>query len=343
MKTAGRGFASDNNAGAHPSVIEAVAAANVGHVPAYGGDRWTARAVELLKREFGSGTEALLVYGGTGANVVSLSALLSPWQAVICPAGAHINVDECGAPERFTGCKLLPVVTPDGKLRPGDLSAPLGRLGDQHAAQPAVVSISEATEMGTVYSPAEIRALADAAHAKGLALHVDGARLANAAVSLDTSLASLTAEAGVDLLSFGGTKNGLLGAEAVISFPGRGSDLVFLRKQGAQLSSKMRFLAAQFIALLESGLWRANAANANAMARRLAAGVERLPRIRLTQPVQANAVFATLPPEWISRLQARYPFYVWNEATFEVRWMCSWDTTAEDVDDFVAAIGEVAR
>ena len=338
-----RGFASDNNAGAHPAVIEAVASANVGHAPAYGGDRWTAHAVQLVKQEFGPDASMHLVYGGTGANVVSLSALLAPWQAVICPAGAHINVDECGAPERFTGCKLLPVATRDGKLRPEDLAPALAVLGNQHSAQPAVVSISEATELGTVYTPAEVRALADAAHAGGLSLHMDGARLANAAVSVGTSLAALTADAGVDILSFGGTKNGLLGAEAVISFSGRASDLIFLRKQAAQLSSKMRFLAAQFIALLESGLWKRNATNANAMAQRLAAGLTRFSRIRISQPVEANAVFAEMPREWIRPLQERSPFYVWNEATNEVRWMCSWDTTAEDVDGFLALIGEVAR
>jgi threonine aldolase len=338
-----RGFASDNNAGAHPAVLESVAAANVGHAPAYGADRWTTRAKELLQREFGNGAAAYFVYGGTGANVVALSALLAPWQGVICPAGAHINVDECGAPERFTGCKLLPVTTRDGKLRPADLAPALAKLGDQHSVQPAVVSISQATELGTVYTAEEVRQLADAAHASRLRLHVDGARLANAAVSLGTSLAALTAEAGVDILSFGGTKNGLLGAEAIVCFGGNGPELQFLRKQAAQLPSKMRFLSAQFIALLESGLWQRNASNANAMARRLAAGLTRYPRIRISQPVEANAVFAELPPDRIPGLQARYPFYVWNEATAEVRWMCSWDTTEADVDAFLAVIGEVVR
>lgn len=338
-----RGFASDNNAGAHPSVLEAVAAANVGHAPAYGADRWTARAEELLRGAFGSEAVPFFVYGGTGANVVALSALLAPWQGVICAAGAHINADECGAPERFTGCKLLPVATRDGKLRPEDLAPALSKVGDQHSVQPAVVSISQSSELGTVYTPLEIRALADHAHAHRLKLHVDGARLANAAVSLNTTLAALISEAGVDLLSFGGTKNGLLGAEAVIWFGGGDPQLRFLRKQAAQLPSKMRFLAAQFIALLSDDLWRRNAANANAMARRLATGLARFPRIRISQPVEANAVFAELPPERIPALQARYPFYVWNEATSEVRWMCSWDTTESDVDAFLAVIAEVVK
>jgi threonine aldolase len=338
-----RHFTSDNCAGAHPAVLQAVIEANVGHAPAYGADRWTARAAELIRVEFGVHATPFFVFGGTGANVVALSALLRPWQAVICPAGAHINVDECGAPERFTGCKLLPVATTDGKLRPADVTTALTGVGDEHRAQPAVVSISQTTELGTAYTPAEIRAIADHAHRHGLRLHMDGARLANAAAGLGTTLAALTAEAGVDMLSFGGTKNGLLGAEAVIVFAGEGSELRYLRKQAAQLASKMRFLSAQFIALMSDRLWHANASHANAMARRLAAGLARHSRIRISQPVDANAVFAEVPVEYIPSLQKRYAFLLWNPSTAEVRWMCAWDTTEADVDGLLAAIGEIVR
>lgn len=338
-----RQFTSDNFAGVHPAVLQALAEANVGHAPSYGADAWTTRAAELIRAEFGSRAAPFFVFGGTGANVVALSSLLRPWQAVVCPAGAHIAVDECGAPERFTGCKLLTVPTTDGKLRPDDLAGALAGVGDEHRAQPAVVSISQTTELGTAYTALEVRALADHAHRHGLRLHMDGARLANAAAGLGATLAALTVEAGVDILSFGGTKNGLMGAEAVIVFDGDGSDLRYLRKQSAQLASKMRFLSAQFIALLSDRLWHANATHANAMARRLAAGLGGHPRIRITQPVEANAVFAQVPAQYIPALQERYSFYLWNPLTSEVRWMCAWDTTESDVDGLLAAIGEIVR
>jgi threonine aldolase len=342
--TAPRHFASDNCAGAHPEVIRAIAEANVGHAPSYGADRWTARAVELFRAELGPEAEVYPVFGGTGANVVALSALLRPWEAVICPEGAHICVDECGAPERFIGVKLIGVPTADGKLRPADVEQAIRGIGDEHRVQPRVVSVSQATELGTVYTPGELRALADAAHAHGLLIHVDGARLANAAASLGVPLRALTTDAGIDALSFGGTKNGLLGAEAVVFLGQRAvPEPRYLRKQAMQLASKMRFLSAQFIALLEDGLWQRSAVRANAMACRLRDGLKNHPRIRITQPVESNAVFAIVPPEYIPPLQDRFGFLVWNERTSEVRWMCSWDTTEGDVDGLLGAIREIVK
>lgn len=341
--TVRRHFASDNYAGVHPEVLAAIAEANVGHAPSYGADPWTARARELIRAEFGERAEPFFVFGGTGANVVALSAMLLPWQGVICPAGAHINVDECGAPERITGAKLIPIVTADGKLRPGDLDIPLAKRGDEHSVQPRVVSISQTTELGTAYSPSEVQALADYAHQNGLLLHVDGARLANAAAGLGVGLAELTVGAGVDLLSFGGTKNGLIGAEAVIVFTGDAGQLKFLRKQAAQLPSKMRFVSAQFIALMTGRLWHRSASHANAMARRLAAGIEHHPIVKLTQRVDGNSVFATIPRGYIPALQQRYHFYLWNEPESEVRLMCSWDTTEADVDGLLGALREIVR
>jgi threonine aldolase len=333
-----RGFASDNHAGALPEVIAALAAANEAHAPAYGSDPWTAALQERFRGLFGPGARAFLVFNGTGANVVALRALSQPWSAVICAETAHLNVDEGGAPEQVGGLKLLPVGTPDGKLTPELVAPKLIRFGDEHAVQPRAVSITQSTELGTVYTPAEIRALADQAHEHGMLLHVDGARLANAAAALDLPLREITTDAGVDALSFGGTKTGLILGEAVVLLrPELGEGIEYLRKQSMQLASKMRFLAAQFDALLTDDRWRAAAGHANAMARRLAGALEGS-GVRLTQRVEANAVFATLPPAVTARLQERWRFYVWDEGTGEVRWMCSWDTTPEDVDAFAADI-----
>jgi threonine aldolase len=342
--TVRRDFASDNNAGVHPAVLAAIAEANTGHERAYGHDPYTKRAEAVFRRHFGDTARAWLVFNGTAANVLSLKAVTEPHQAVICADGAHVNVDECGAPERFTGCKLLPVRAPDGKLRPADIARHLKDRGDEHRVQPRVVSISQATELGTVYQPGEIRALAESAHQNGLVLHMDGARLANAAVSLGVSLRACTTDAGVDVLSFGGTKNGLLGAEAVVFLQGLGGEeMPFLRKQSMQLASKMRFLAVQFTTLLDTELWRENAEHANRMARLLATRVQDVRGITLTQPVEANGVFARIPPEHIPALQARAFFYVWNAETSEVRWMTAWDTTEDDVERFAAAIREIVR
>jgi threonine aldolase len=336
-----RGFASDNNSGAHPEVLEAIATANEGHVVAYGDDDYTAAARERFREHFGESAEAFPVFNGSGANVTSIDALTAPFEGVVCTDVAHMNVDECGAPEHVGGFKLLPIATPDGKLTP-DLVAPkLVRFGDEHAVQPRVVTITQSTELGTLYTPAEIRALADQAHTHDLFLHVDGARLANAAVALDCDLAAITTDAGVDLLSFGATKNGALFAEAVVLLhEDNGESAKFKRKQSMQLASKGRFLAAQLEALLTDDVWRRPAANANAMAQRLADAVRGIDGVTLTQEPKANALFAILPPGVAEELQRDWRFYTWDENTGEVRWMCSWDTTADDVDAFAAAVGE---
>jgi threonine aldolase len=335
-------FASDNYAGALPEVIEAVAGANRGHAPAYGNDPLTEDVAELFRAAFGPEAHALPVFNGTGANVIALRTVARPYDAVVCASSAHLNVDECGAPERVGGFKLLPVDTPDGKLTPELVAPRLIRFGDEHAAQPRVVSITQSTEFGTVYTPDEIRALAEQAHSRGMLLHVDGARLANAAAALDCSLAAITTDAGVDVLSFGATKNGALGAEAVVLLRAElGDGVQFIRKQSMQLASKMRFLSAQLHALLVEDRWRAPAAHANAMARRLADAVAGTDGVRLTQAVQANALFAVLPPGAAEELQREWRFYTWDDSTGEVRWMCSWDTSPDEVDAFAAAIRDV--
>jgi threonine aldolase len=335
-------FASDNHAGAHPDVLAAVAAANDGHAPAYGADRVTAAALAALRRHLGEDAEAAFVFNGTGANVVGLGLLLRPWEHVVCARSAHIAVDECGAPERLLGSKLVVLDAPDGKLTPDLVRAAHTGVGEMHHTQPRVVSITQSTELGTLYTPEEVTALADCAHALDMFLHVDGARIANAAAALGVPLRATTSDCGVDVLSFGATKNGALGAEAVVVLrPGLAGPLDFARKQLMQLGSKLRFTAAQVLALLEGDLWLRNATHANAMAARLADAITGLPGLQVTQPVQVNAVFATLPPAAIAELQESFAFYVWDEARGEVRWMCSWDTTEEDVDAFAAAIAEV--
>ena len=340
-----RGFASDNSAGAHPDVLEAVAAANDGHVPAYGEDPYTAAAEQRFRDDFGEHARTFFVFNGSAANVLALLAAARPADAVICPETAHMNVDEAGAPERIAGVKLLTVHTPDGKLTPELVARRVERVGDQHAVQPRVVSISEATELGTVYTPDEIRALADLARERGMLVHVDGARLANAAASLDLPLRALSTDAGVDLLSFGGTKNGMLLGDAVVLLNAElAADFQFVRKQSMQLASKMRFIAAQFEALLRDDLWLRNASHANAMALRLARAVKEIPGVRITQLVEANGVFALIPREATQRLLAEWPgelpFHVWSEQTGEVRWMTAWDTTEADVDRFAEAVAE---
>lgn len=335
-------FASDNYAGVHPAVLEAIAAANHGWEPAYGDDRWTAALRHRLMELFGA-VAVFPVFNGTGGNVTALATLTHPWQAVICPDTAHIHVDECGAPERFAGCKLVDVPTAAGKLTPAQLTDAVVGIGDQHHVQARVVSISQSTELGTVYTPAEIGALAEVAHAAGLLLHVDGARLANAAVSLGTSLRATSADAGVDVLTLGGTKSGLLGGEAVLFLrPGLDAAYPFVRKQGTQLASKMRFVSAQLLRLFEGDLWRETAGHANSMARRLADALEGVPGVRLAYPVQANAVFAALPARAIERLLRVYRFYAWDEQAGVVRWMCSWQTSPGDVDEFAAAVRDAA-
>jgi threonine aldolase len=334
-----RGFASDNTSPAHPAVFAALLAANEGAALPYGADVWTGRAVAWFRSQFGEDTEAFLVWNGTGANVLALRAMTRPFNAIICTEPAHVNLDECGAPELLTGCKLIDVPTPDGKLTPAMLQQSVRGVGDEHQVQPRVVSIAQPTERGTVYTRAEMTALCDTAHALGLLVHVDGARIANAAAALDLPLRAFTRDAGVDVLSFGAAKNGCMGAEAVLLFdPARAVEMKFLRKQSMQLASKMRFLAAQILALAEEDRWLANARQANAMARRLADGVRGLPQLEITQAVDANAVFVMLPEEIVKRLQRDFQFYVWNEKSGEVRWMTNWATSEADVDEFVAAI-----
>jgi threonine aldolase len=337
-----RGFASDNSAGIHPSVLEALAAANSGHTFGYGHDDRTRAVQELFEEHFGDGALAFFVFNGTAANVLSLRAACRHWEAVICAESSHLNVDECGAPEAIAGVKLLTVVTEHGKLTPELVNSRIERVGNEHAVQPRVVSISQCTELGTVYTQAEVRALAEHAHANQLVLHMDGARLSNAGAALQLSLRELTREAGVDILSFGGTKNGLLGAEAVVFLtPELADGFEYLRKQSLQLASKMRFLAAQFEALLTDELWLRSARRANAMAARLADAVRDVPGLSITRPVQTNVVFAALPAAATAALQQRFKFYVWDERRAEVRWMCSWDTTEADVDAFAQAVREV--
>lgn len=331
-----RGLASDNHAGIHPDIMNAIEAANSGHAVAYGGDPYTAAAVERFRDHFGRQVDVYFVFLGTAANVLSLQAATDPYHAVICADTAHIHVDECGAPERHTGCKLLSVPTPDGKLTCKGIQQHLHGFGFEHHAQPRVVSITQATEMGTVYRPDEIRAIAELAHAHKMVLHMDGARLANAAVHLGVDLRQLTGDCGVDVLSFGGTKNGMMVGEAIVFFDQTLSrNFKYRRKQGMQLASKMRFIAAQFDALLSNDLWRRCADHANAMATLLAEKLEAVPEIRLSQKVESNGVYAIVPPEIIAPLQAICPFYVWNEETSEVRWMTSFDTTEDDIDQFV--------
>jgi threonine aldolase len=333
-------FGSDNHAPVHPDVLAALAAVNDGHSFPYGADEVTAAAVDVVRRHLGADAEVAFVFNGTGANLVGLGLALKPWQHVVCATSAHIAVDECGAPERVLGVKLVEIDTPDGKLTPELVEASITGVGDEHRTQPGALSITQSTELGTLYTPDEIRALADVAHARGMILHLDGARLANAAAALDVPLAVTTSDCGIDVLSLGGTKNGLMGAEAVVVLrPDRlGEGLAFARKQLGQLGSKGRYLGAQFLALLEGDLWLRNAAHANAMARRLADAVRGLPDVEITRPVQANAVFALLPPDVVQPLLERFGFYVWDERTGEVRWMCSWDTTEEDVEELVGAV-----
>ena len=334
-----RGFASDNYSGVHPEVLAALAAANGGHQVSYGQDDYTARLQLLMEKHFGEGIEVFPVFNGTGANVLSLQSLLPRWGAVICAATAHINMDENGAPERVGGIKLLAVPTADGKLTPEIIDREAWGWGDEHRAQPLAVSITQTTEMGTCYTPEEVRAIADHVHAKGMKLHMDGARLANAAAHLQVPLRAFTRDAGVDILTFGGTKNGLLFGEVVVALnPAASSGLIYLRKMNMQLASKMRFLSAQFIALLDGDLWLRSAGHANAMAARLRAGVEGIDGVEPTQKTESNGVFAVLPAGVADRLRKSFRFYDWNAATREVRWMCSFDTSEEDVDSFIAAI-----
>ncbi|MEV4945656.1 low specificity L-threonine aldolase [Streptomyces sp. NPDC053755] len=336
-----RGFASDNYAGAHPEVLAAIALANGGHQIAYGEDDYTDHLQRIMHSHFGPTAEAFPVFNGTGANVTALQALTDRWGAVICAESAHINVDEGGAPERMGGLKLLTVPTPDGKLTPELIDRQAWGWEDEHRAMPQVVSITQNTELGTVYTVEEIRAVVEHAHSKGMKVHLDGARIANAAASLDVPMRAFTNAVGVDVISYGGTKNGMLFGEAVVVLnPDAVSHMKHLRKLSMQLASKMRFVSVQLEALLAKDLWLRNARHSNAMAQRLAAGVREVDGVEILHPVQANAVFARLPHEVSVRLQKRFRFYFWDEAAGDVRWMCSFDTTEDDVDAFLQALKE---
>ena len=342
-----RSFASDNNAGIHSEVLKAIAAANEGHVVGYGDDAYTESAIRKFHEHFGSDIAVFFVFNGTATNVLGLKALTDSYHAVICTEAAHIYNDECGAPEKFTGCKLIPIPTSDGKLTVDMIGHAYHGIGDQHHVQPRVVSITQSTEMGTVYQPEEIRALAQFAHQHEMFLHMDGARIANAAASLGQTLRQATRDLGVDVLSFGGTKNGVMGAEVVVFLNQQliqqrnlQQTFLYVRKQGMQLASKMRSIAAQMETLLTSDLWLSNARHSNRMAKLLEKEVSLIPKIKVVYKVEANGVFAEVPKSAIARLQERYFFYVWNEEQGVVRWMCSFDTTEGDVKEFAKFLRE---
>lgn len=335
-------FASDNYSGVHPLIMDAILKANGEHEPAYGDDSFTKELQRVFARHFGQGIEVWPVFTGTAANTLGLAAVLKPWQAVICNVHAHIHVHECGAPEHYTGCKLWTVDRFDGKLEPEDIETRMHDIDDEHVVQPRVVSISQPTEVGTLYTIEEVRLLADVAHAHQMLLHMDGARISNAAAALDYRMGEFSLDAGVDFLSFGATKNGLMCGEAVVFSQNRKiPEFKYIRKQGMQLASKMRYLSAQLIAALESELWRENADNANQMAKRLADGLRDIPHVHITRDVQVNMIFATMPRKMITALQERTPFYENDPAACEIRLVTSWDTTTSDVDWLLQQIEEV--
>ena len=329
-----KGFASDNNSGVHPEILQALARVNNGHVTGYGDDVYTQKAVSLFKDLFGTETDVYFVFNGTGANILSLKVFTESFNSIICPSTAHIMVDECGAPEKFTGCKLLPIETPNGKLTPELIIPHLTGFDFEHHAQPRIISVSQVTEMGTVYTVNEIKAITELAHAHNMFVHLDGARISNAAAALTIPFREFTKDAGVDAVSFGGTKNGMMFGEAVLFFnKDLSTNSKYIRKQASQLYSKMRFISAQFIAYLENGLWLRNAQHANKMAQLLAEKVKKL-GVEITQDVDANGIFAILDDQIRDMLQKSYFFYPWDENRHEVRWMTSFDTTEEDINNF---------
>ena len=336
MQMLTKGFASDNYSGVHPEIMEALFNANISHAPSYGADHFTEEAVSRFRALFGKGVEVFFVYNGTGANVLGLKTVTQSFNSILCSDLAHINVDESTAPELFTGCKLVTMPHIHGKITPELVKERIQRLGDQHHPQAKVISISQTTEYGTAYTVSEITALSEVTKQHKMFLHMDGSRISNAAVALNKNFREFTIDAGVDILSFGGTKNGMMFGEAVVFFTNDAhQNFKYFRKQGMQLHSKMRFIAAQFTALLSNDLWRRNASHANAMAKKLSTGLSRIDRITITHPVDANSVFAVMPEQAIPLLQKEFPFYVWNEKLSEVRLMCSFDTTDEDVEKFL--------
>lgn len=334
-----KSFASDNYSGVHPLILASISEANRHHAPAYGNDAYTERAIQQFKRLLGDSVELYFTFIGTAANVLGLKALTQPYHAIICAETAHINIDECGAPERFTGCKLLTVPAKDGKLRVEEIEKFQSLVDFEHHVQPKVISISQTTELGTLYTPDEIRGLADYAHSHNMYLHVDGARISNAAAALQMPVKNFTFDCGVDVLSFGGTKNGMMYGEAIVfANASLCENFKYIRKQGMQLASKMRYISAQFSAYLNNDLYLKLASHANAMGQLLAAKLREIPEIKITQEPTANAVFAIVPNKIIAPLQNDYFFYEWDEQTHEVRWMCSWDTTEEDIENFIKRI-----
>ena len=336
FKSEKRGFASDNNAGIHPDILKEITSVNFGHVIGYGHDIYTEQALNIFKEQFGPSTETFFVFTGTAANVLSLSGITRSWNSIITASTAHLETDECGAPEKFTGCKVLTVDTPDGKINTDLIKKHMHGFDFEHHSQPKVVSITQSTEMGTVYTASEIKKIADYAHDKGMFLHMDGARLANAAVSLNLPFKAFTTDAGVDILSFGGTKNGMLFAEAICFLrPGLSNDFKYIRKQGMQLASKMRFISAQYIAYFRNDLWKKCASHSNTMARILAEKLQQFKELKITQTVQSNGIFVIMPASVAEEIRNHYFFYPWNEEISEYRLMTSWDTAEEDIEDFI--------
>jgi threonine aldolase len=331
-----RGFASDNNAGVHPDILKEIINSNSGHVTGYGSDIYTEQALSLFKEHFGNLAETYFVFTGTAANVLGLSGIMKSWNSIITASTAHLEGDECGAPEKFIGCKVLVVETPNGKISPELIEKHMYGIDFEHHSQPKVVSITQSTEMGTVYTVDEIAGIAAFAHARGMLLHMDGARLANAAVSLNLPFKAFTTDADVDVLSFGGTKNGMMSGESICFLkPGLANDFKYIRKQGMQLASKMRFISAQYIGYFRNDLWKKCASNSNAMARMLADQLKLIPEVQVTQEVQSNGIFVIMPDEVAEKMRNHYFFYPWDEKRSEWRLMASWDTKEEDIDDFI--------
>jgi len=331
-----RGFASDNNAGVHPDILREIISSNSGHVTGYGSDIYTEKASSLFKEHFGNLTETYFVFTGTAANVLGLSGIMKSWNSIITASTAHLEGDECGAPEKFIGCKVLVVDTPDGKISPELIEKHMHGIDFEHHSQPKVISITQSTEMGTVYTVAEIARIATFAHVRGMLLHMDGARLANAAVSLNLPFKAFTTDAGVDVLSFGGTKNGMMSGESICFLkPGLSDDFKYIRKQGMQLASKMRFISAQYIGYFRNDLWKKCASNSNAMARMLADKLKLIVEVKVTQEVQSNGVFVIMPADIAEKMRDHYFFYPWDEKRSEYRLMASWDTKEEDIEDFI--------
>jgi threonine aldolase len=337
-----RGFASDNNAGVHPEVLRKIEEINIGHAIGYGSDIYTEIAKDILRKNLGESTEVFFVFNGTAANVLGISGITQSWNSIITSFSAHIEQDECGAPEKFTGCKVLTVETPDGKITADMLEKHMHGFDFEHHSQPKVISVTQATEMGTVYRSEEIQKISDFAHKNNMLLHMDGARIANAAVSLDLPFKAFTTDAGVDILSFGGTKNGMMFGEAICFLkPGLSDNFKYIRKQGMQLASKMRFISAQYLAYFDKELWKRCASHSNSMAQMLFEKVKDIEGLKVTQAVQSNGVFVIIPDSVAEELSKEYFFYPWNEKTSEYRWMTSWDTTMEDIENFVNLLKEL--